>query len=54
MTDNKSYLTSCNYDSETDPLCPIFKFGKILELAKVNFEDIAYQVIYPIILAVYD
>jgi len=43
MTDNKSYLTSCNYDSETDPLCPIFKFGKILELAKVNFEDIAYQ-----------
>ena len=44
MTTNKTYIKTCNYDPDTDPLCPIFKFGKILELAKVNFEDIAYQV----------
>ena len=29
---------------ETDPLCPIFQLGKIVELADVNFDEIAYKV----------
>ncbi|XP_068749787.1 P2X purinoceptor 4-like isoform X2 [Montipora capricornis] len=42
-TSNSSYLKGCTYDPDTAPLCPIFKFGKILELANVSFEEIAYQ-----------
>ena len=44
QSNNKTYLTICNYDPETDPLCPIFQLGKIVELAGVNFDDIAYKV----------
>ena len=46
-TSNSSYLKGCTYDPDTAPLCPIFKFGKILELANVSFEEIAYQVTTP-------
>lgn len=44
MTEDESYLMNCNYDPQTDHLCPIFKLGKIVELAHVNFEDIAFKV----------
>ena len=44
MTEDESYLRNCNYDPQTDHLCPIFKLGKIVELADVNFEDIAFKV----------
>ncbi|XP_058963911.2 P2X purinoceptor 4-like isoform X1 [Pocillopora verrucosa] len=43
MTEDESYLRNCNYDPQTDHLCPIFKLGKIVELAHVNFEDIAFK-----------
>ncbi|KAJ7387280.1 extracellularly ATP-gated cation channel [Desmophyllum pertusum] len=41
--ENKSYLQNCHYDPDTDHLCPIFKLGKVVELANVDFEEIAYQ-----------
>lgn len=44
QTENATYLKTCNYDRDTDPLCPIFKLGKIVELANVDFDDIAYKV----------
>ena len=44
QSNNKTYLTICNYDPETDPLCPIFQLAKIVELADVNFNEIAYKV----------
>ena len=44
MTEDESYLRTCNYDPQTDHRCPIFKLGKIAELADVNFEDIAFKV----------
>lgn len=44
MTEDESNLRNCNYDPQTDHLCPIFKLRKIVELARVNFEDIAYKV----------
>ena len=44
MTEDDSSLRKCNYDPQTDHLCPIFKLGKIVELARVNFEDIAFKV----------
>lgn len=44
MTEDESYLGNCNYDPQTDHLCPIFKLEKIVELARVNFEDIAFKV----------
>ncbi|KAM7441494.1 extracellularly ATP-gated cation channel [Porites harrisoni] len=43
QSNNKTYLTICNYDPETDPLCPVFQLGKIVELAGVNFDEIAYK-----------
>ncbi|XP_078361024.1 P2X purinoceptor 4-like isoform X1 [Oculina patagonica] len=43
ITENATYLKTCSYDPDTDPLCPIFNLGKIVELAKVDFNDIAYQ-----------
>lgn len=44
QTDNATYLKTCNYNPDTDLLCPIFKLGKIVELAHVDFDDIAYKV----------
>ncbi|XP_015780585.1 PREDICTED: P2X purinoceptor 4-like [Acropora digitifera] len=40
---NASYLKGCHYDPKTDPLCPIFKFDEMFELANIKFEDIAFQ-----------
>lgn len=42
-TESASYLKNCNYDPHTDHLCPIFKLGKMVELAGVDFEDIAFK-----------
>ena len=38
---NQSYLSTCLYDNETDPFCPVFKLGKIVELSGQKYEDIA-------------
>lgn len=42
---NSSYLKHCLYDEATDPLCPVFKLGKIAGyLLEDNFESLAYEV----------
>jgi len=41
---NKTYLQSCNYNSETDPFCPIFKLGDIVEGAGENYSEVAIKV----------
>lgn len=39
-----SYLKSCIYDARTDPFCPIFRLGKIVEDAGHSFQDMAVEV----------
>lgn len=39
-----SYLKSCIYDAQTDPFCPIFRLGKIVEDAGHSFQDMAVEV----------
>ena len=41
---NTTYLKSCNYHHESDPLCPIFKLGTIVSDAGYDFNDVAYKV----------
>ncbi|XP_064633539.1 P2X purinoceptor 4-like isoform X2 [Lineus longissimus] len=36
LTKDKKYLRSCQYDPKTDRYCPIFRLGKIVELAGSN------------------
>ncbi|CAF98518.1 unnamed protein product, partial [Tetraodon nigroviridis] len=36
-----SYISTCLYDPEDAPLCPIFKLGDIIKLSGFNFETIA-------------
>ncbi|XP_054450119.1 P2X purinoceptor 4 isoform X2 [Pteronotus mesoamericanus] len=38
-----TYLKSCIYDAVTDPFCPIFRLGKIVEYAGHSFEDMAVE-----------
>uniref|UniRef100_A0A8C2MYB0 P2X purinoceptor n=1 Tax=Cricetulus griseus TaxID=10029 RepID=A0A8C2MYB0_CRIGR len=38
-----SYLKSCIYDARTDPFCPIFRLGKIVEDAGHSFQDMAVE-----------
>ncbi|OBS79092.1 hypothetical protein A6R68_18500 [Neotoma lepida] len=38
-----SYLKSCIYDAQTDPFCPIFRLGKIVEDAGHSFQDMAVE-----------
>ncbi|XP_051032569.1 P2X purinoceptor 4 isoform X2 [Phodopus roborovskii] len=38
-----SYLKSCIYDAYTDPFCPIFRLGKIVEDAGHSFQDMAVE-----------
>lgn len=40
-----TYLKSCIYNPLTDPFCPIFRLGKIVEYAGHNFQDMAVEVI---------
>ncbi|KAJ7994069.1 hypothetical protein DPEC_G00262110 [Dallia pectoralis] len=41
MTD--SYLRRCQFNSRTDPWCPIFRLGDIVEEARENFSEIAVE-----------
>ncbi|XP_077811670.1 P2X purinoceptor 4 isoform X10 [Macaca mulatta] len=38
-----TYLKSCIYDAKTDPFCPIFRLGKIVENAGHSFQDMAVE-----------
>ncbi|XP_008058151.1 P2X purinoceptor 4 isoform X2 [Carlito syrichta] len=38
-----TYLKSCIYDAKTDPFCPIFRLGKIVEDAGHSFQDMAVE-----------
>ncbi|XP_036611130.1 P2X purinoceptor 4 isoform X4 [Trichosurus vulpecula] len=40
---NASYLRSCIYDAETDPFCPIFRLGQIVESAGHSFQQMAVE-----------
>ncbi|XP_071790157.1 P2X purinoceptor 4-like [Asterias amurensis] len=42
-TTQKSYLRSCRYDADSDPLCPIFRLGTMVEMANDTFENMAYR-----------
>ena len=39
-----TYLKTCIYDAKTDPFCPIFRLGTIVESAGHSFQDIAIEV----------
>ncbi|KAJ8285764.1 hypothetical protein GJAV_G00030670 [Gymnothorax javanicus] len=41
MTDK--YLRSCTFDRRTDPFCPIFRLGDIVQEAKENFSEMAVE-----------
>ncbi|KAF6082322.1 purinergic receptor P2X 4 [Phyllostomus discolor] len=38
-----AYLKSCVYDAATDPFCPIFRLGKIVQSAGHSFGDMAVE-----------
>ncbi|XP_048043820.1 P2X purinoceptor 1 isoform X1 [Megalobrama amblycephala] len=40
---NQSYINTCLYHSQTDPLCPIFRLGDIVERSGFNFSEIAWK-----------
>ncbi|KAM7310631.1 P2X purinoceptor 4 [Ixodes scapularis] len=40
---NKTYLRNCRYDPLTDPLCPVFRIGDIVEKAGIEFDEIAIK-----------
>uniref|UniRef100_A0A3P8X9U7 P2X purinoceptor n=1 Tax=Esox lucius TaxID=8010 RepID=A0A3P8X9U7_ESOLU len=41
MTD--SYLKHCQFNSRTDPRCPIFRLGNIVQEARENFSEMAVE-----------
>lgn len=43
-TISSSYLKNCIYDPQTDPFCPIFRLGQIVEAAGQNFQEMAVEV----------
>nr|KAF6282596.1 purinergic receptor P2X 4 [Myotis myotis] len=38
-----TYLKSCIYNAATDPFCPIFRLGKIVENSGHSFQDMAVE-----------
>ncbi|NWU91056.1 P2RX4 protein, partial [Upupa epops] len=40
---SSAHLKKCIYDSHTDPFCPIFRLGKIVEAAGQNFQEMAVE-----------
>ncbi|XP_071445985.1 P2X purinoceptor 4-like [Hetaerina americana] len=42
-TYNSTYLQSCHFNPETDPFCPVFQIGDIVDAAGENFTDMAYK-----------
>ena len=43
--DNAAYLNNCLHNHKSDPLCPVFKLGKIVKDAGYDFNQIAYEVL---------
>ena len=41
---DSTYLKRCHYNSDTDPLCPIFNLEDIVSSCGDNYTDVAYQV----------
>lgn len=41
-TSDTAYLTSCHYNSETDPDCPVFRLGDIVSWAGQDYDTISY------------
>uniref|UniRef100_A0A8C9U024 P2X purinoceptor n=1 Tax=Scleropages formosus TaxID=113540 RepID=A0A8C9U024_SCLFO len=39
----ESYLKSCTFNRRSDPLCPIFRLGDIVQEAKENFTEMAVE-----------
>uniref|UniRef100_A0A8C5RYM0 Purinergic receptor P2X 4 n=1 Tax=Laticauda laticaudata TaxID=8630 RepID=A0A8C5RYM0_LATLA len=40
---NRTYLKDCKYNIKTDPFCPIFRLGDIVEGAGQNFQEMAIE-----------
>lgn len=40
-TTKTDYLRSCRFNSETDPLCPVFRLGTIVDEAGADYESMA-------------
>uniref|UniRef100_A0ABM5F2P9 P2X purinoceptor n=1 Tax=Pogona vitticeps TaxID=103695 RepID=A0ABM5F2P9_9SAUR len=40
---NQTYLKNCTYHAETDPFCPIFRLGDMVEAAGQNFQEMAVE-----------
>lgn len=38
------YLKHCTFDQDSDPYCPIFRLGFIVEQAGENFTELAHKV----------
>jgi hypothetical protein len=38
------YLKRCTFDQDSDPYCPIFRLGFIVEQAGENFTELAHKV----------
>jgi hypothetical protein len=41
---DKKYIRTCQYDPKTDIYCPIFRLGKIVELAGSNISKMGVKV----------
>lgn len=41
---NDTYLKNCHYNEKTDPFCPVFQLGYIVERAKANYTELAINV----------
>ncbi|XP_034284646.1 P2X purinoceptor 4 [Pantherophis guttatus] len=42
-TINYTYLKNCKYNTKTDPFCPIFRLGDVVEAAGQNFQEMAIE-----------
>ncbi|MBN3296100.1 P2RX7 protein, partial [Amia calva] len=40
---NDTYLKSCTYNRRTDPFCPIFRLGDIVQETRENFSEMAVE-----------
>jgi len=40
---NKSYLSACKYNRESDPFCPVFRLGDVVAEAGEDFEALAVR-----------
>ena len=40
-TQNASYLAECVYNADTDPLCPVFRIGDIVDNVGANWTELS-------------